>query len=231
MRILMKAGRVIVRTRAIASLASVLLLLTPAVTWAQSSSIAGVVRDTSGAVMPGVTVEASSPVLIEKVRTVVTDAQGLYRVVDLRPGTYTVTFTLPGFNTVRREGIDVPTDFTATVNVEMNVGALEETLTVTGQAPLVDVQSTQKSTVYSNEVLEGIPTSRMVFNLAMYVPAVVGGLNEVGPQQTFLTVHGSRRADVETAIDGMSTRRSQTSTFYMNEGSVQEISVQTDGST
>jgi hypothetical protein len=205
-------------------------MLLPAMALAQSA-VAGSVKDSSGGVLPGVTVEASSPVLIEKVRTAVTDGQGLYRIVDLRPGPYTVTFSLPGFATVRREGIDIPSDFTATVNAEMNVGSLEETLTVTGEAPLVDVQSTQRSTVYSNEVLEGLPTSRMVFNLAMYVPGVVGGLNEVGPQQTFLTVHGSRRADVETAIDGMSTRRSQTSTFYMNEGSVQEISVQTDGST
>src|SRR5687768_18456819 len=101
-----------------------------------TGTIAGVVRDTSGAVMPGVTVEASSPVLIERVRTAVTDGQGLYRIVDLRPGPYTVTFTLPGFSTFRRDAFDLPAQFTATVNVELAVGSVEETLTVSGEAPI-----------------------------------------------------------------------------------------------
>src|SRR3989475_11129417 len=118
------------------------LLLLPAAAWAQTSdsgTIAGVVKDTSGAVMPGVTVEAASPALIEKVRSVVTDAQGLYRIVDLRPGPYTVTFSLPGFSTFKREGLDLATGFTATINAEMKVGSLEETVTVSGEAPVVDV--------------------------------------------------------------------------------------------
>ena len=115
-------------------------MLVPSMAYAQAS-IAGVVRDTSGAVLPGVTVEAASPALIEKVRTVVTDGAGQYRIVELRPGTYTVTFTLPGFNTVKRDGIELPGTFIATVNAEMRVGALEETITVTGAAPVVDVQS------------------------------------------------------------------------------------------
>src|SRR5438876_575175 len=88
----------------------------------QAASIAGTVRDTTGAVMPGVTVEAASPVLIEKVRTAISDAQGQYKVVELRPGTYTVTFTLAGFNTVKRESVELTTGFTATVNAEMRVG-------------------------------------------------------------------------------------------------------------
>src|SRR5215813_13311491 len=86
------------------------VMLLPVVLWAQSSeggTIAGVVKDTSGAVMPGVTIEAASPALIEKVRSVVTDERGLYRIVDLRPGSYTVTFTLPGFTTFKREGIEL----------------------------------------------------------------------------------------------------------------------------
>src|SRR5438876_8684669 len=94
----------------------------PALVFAQGS-IAGAVKDTSGAVLPGVTVEAASPALIEKTRTVVTDGEGLYRIVDLRPGTYTVSFTLTGFSTVKHEGIDLPAGFTATVNSEMRVGA------------------------------------------------------------------------------------------------------------
>src|SRR5262245_37069815 len=106
------------------------VMLLPVALWAQSSeggTIAGVVRDTSGAVMPGVSVEAASPALIEKVRSAVTDEQGLYRIVNLRPGSYTITFILPGFNTFKREGIELTTSFTATINAEMTAGALEET--------------------------------------------------------------------------------------------------------
>ncbi|MBI3492819.1 MAG: carboxypeptidase regulatory-like domain-containing protein [Acidobacteria bacterium] len=105
------------------------------------SAIAGVVKDATGAVLPGVTVEASSPALIEQVKTVATDAAGLYRIIDLRPGAYVVTFTLPGFNVVKRDGIELPSDFTATVNAEMKIGAIEETVTVTGASPVVDIKS------------------------------------------------------------------------------------------
>src|SRR2546425_10215973 len=121
------------RRAGLATLALVLvfLALVPAVTFAQSG-IAGVVKDTSGGVLPGVTVEAASPALIEKVRTAVTDDQGRYNLVDLRPGAYTVTFTLTGFNTFKRDGIELTANFTASVNAEMKVGALEETITVSG---------------------------------------------------------------------------------------------------
>src|SRR6266849_1715240 len=107
------------------------LLLSAGASAQENSGISGVARDTSGGVMPGVTVEAASPALIEKVRTVVTDGEGRYTIVDLRPGAYTVTFTLEGFNTFKREGIELTTGFTATVNAEMRVGALSETVTVT----------------------------------------------------------------------------------------------------
>ena len=105
-----------------------ILLLTPAAAFAQAS-LTGVVRDTSGAIIPGVTVEAASPVLIEKVRSAITDEAGLYRIIDLRPGTYTLTFSLPGFTTVRREGLELAGSITLTVPAEMRVGSLEETLT------------------------------------------------------------------------------------------------------
>src|SRR4029078_6677048 len=104
------------------------------------SAIAGVVRDASGAVLPGVSVEAPSPVLIEGSRTVVTDAAGGYRIENLRPGEYVVTFSLTGFRTVRREGIVLPTSFTAQVNTELSLGQLEESIVVTGESPLVDVR-------------------------------------------------------------------------------------------
>src|ERR1041384_8175955 len=115
------------------------LALEPVTAHAQAT-ITGVVRDTSGAVLPGVTVEATSPVLIEKMRAAVTDGSGQYRIVDLRPGTYDVAFTLPGFNTLKRSGVELTGTFTATVNVELRLGSLEETVTVTGEAPVVDVQ-------------------------------------------------------------------------------------------
>src|SRR4029434_2166115 len=128
--------------RSAAVLAVVLLLSVPAISPAQDASsgtIAGVVRDEGGAVLPGVTVEAASPALIERTRTAVTDGEGRYRLVDLRPGTYTVTFTLGGVKTVRREGIELTTGFIATVNTDLGIGSIEETVTVTGAAPVVDV--------------------------------------------------------------------------------------------
>src|SRR5581483_2802565 len=124
-----------------------------------AGAIAGVVRDTSGAVMPGVTVEAASPALIEKVRSVVTDAEGQYKIIDLRPGTYSVTFTLPGFNTVKREGIELSAGFTATVNGDLKVGALEETITVTGQSPIVDTQNVTQQKVIQMQVIQSLPNT------------------------------------------------------------------------
>src|SRR5580765_2692449 len=108
--------------------------------WAASAQavIAGTVRDSSGAVLPGATVEAASPALIEKVRSAATDGTGQYRIENLRPGTYVVTFTLSGFSTVKREGIELTGSFTATVNAELKVGSVAETITVTGETPVVD---------------------------------------------------------------------------------------------
>ena len=134
-------------------------LAIPAAAYAQAS-ITGVVRDTSGAVLPGVTVEAASPALIEKVRSVVTDGTGQYRIENLRPGTYSVTFTLPGFATSKREGIELTGTFVASVNADMRVGALEETITVSGETPIVDVQSTTRQQVLSQELIASIPSGR-----------------------------------------------------------------------
>src|SRR5262249_42339861 len=130
-----------------------ILLLPTAVRAQQASGIAGEVRDTSGALLPGVTVEAASPVLIEKVRSVVTDGQGRYNIVELRPGTYVVTFTLAGFSTFRRDGIVLTAGFTAAVNADLQVGALTETVTVTGASPLVDTQNVRQQASVSDELL------------------------------------------------------------------------------
>src|SRR6202521_1749208 len=137
------------------------VLLVPGMVWAQSvasAAIAGVVKDATGAVLPGATAEAASPALIEKVRTVVTDDQGEYKIVDLRPGTYTVTFTLTGFSTVKREGLEVTTGFTATANAELRVGSLEETLTVSGASPVVDTQNVRTQNLLSRNTLDTLPT-------------------------------------------------------------------------
>src|SRR5262244_939120 len=135
------------------------LLFLSSVASAQSS-ITGLVRDSTGAILPGATVEAASPVLIEKVRSVVSDAEGRFTIVDLRPGTYTVTFTLTGFNTLKREGVELPSNFSLTLNADLRVGGLEESVVVTGASPIVDVQNTQRTQVVTRELLDSIPSAR-----------------------------------------------------------------------
>ena len=136
------------------------LVLVPTAAFAQAV-IAGTVKDPSGAVLPGVVVEAASPALIEKVRTAVTDGTGQYRVEDLRPGVYSVTFALQGFSTVRREGIELSGSFTATINADLKVGALAETITVTGETPVVDVQSARREVTLSNDAIKAIPSVQL----------------------------------------------------------------------
>ena len=187
----------------VATVTSLVVLPVTAFGQAAQSALAGVVKDTTGAVLPGVTVEASSPALIEKVRVVTTDSSGVYRIVDLRPGVYSIVFTLPGFNSVRMENFELRADFTATVNAELKIGELTETLTVTGEAPLVDVQSTTKSAVYNKEVIESLPNNRQIQSLAQTIPGVVGGQNIDGPASRSLSVHGSRIAETNSAIDGI----------------------------
>jgi hypothetical protein len=186
--------------------------LVPGIAFAQAT-IAGTVRDTSGAVLPGVTVEAASPALIEKVRSVTTDGGGQFQIIDLRPGSYTVTFSLAGFNTVRREGIELTGSFTAAVNIEMRVGALEETVTVTGEAPTVDTQSATRQAVISNELADAIPSGRQIQNLAVLIPSVTatggtGGRNQdvggvLGNVVATLSVHGSRGNDQRMMFNGL----------------------------
>src|SRR5262249_20592046 len=137
------------------------------------ASISGVVRDSSGAVLPGVTVEASSPDLIERVRSSVTDADGQYRIVDLRAGTYTLTFSLPGFTSVRREGVELAASFVATINAQLTVGAVQETVVVTGASPLVDTQSVSRQTTMNNELINNIPAARSYGGLMTLMPNTV----------------------------------------------------------
>jgi hypothetical protein len=217
-----------------------LCVLLPPLAWAQQASgIAGVVRDTSGGVLPGVTVEAASPALIEKTRVAISNDEGRYNIVDLRPGTYTVTFTIAGFNTFRREGINLTAGFTATVNAEMAVGALEETITVSGSAPLVDTQNVRQQRVVSTDLLATLPSGSMgLQNLVTLTPGVsgtpdVGGSSGLyrsnGPRAT--TFHG--KAGVKVTYDGLNILAplgTGGSTGYLpNPAFAEETSLETGG--
>src|SRR5258706_7414782 len=168
----------------------VLILLIPATVFAQAS-LTGVVRDSSGGVLPGVTVEAASPALIEKVRSAVTDSSGLYRIVDLRPGTYTLTFSLPGFSTVKREGLELAGSITVTIPAEMRVGSLQESITVTGATPVVDVQSARTQTVLNADVIAALPATRASGSLLNAIPGLTGDNNGLAgtPTMTFFSSH------------------------------------------
>ena len=216
-------------------LALVWIATLPSVALAQSA-IAGTVRDTSGAVLPGVTVEAASPVLIEKVRTVVSNDQGQYTIVDLRPGVYTVTFTLTGFNTYLRQGVELPTDFTATINGELRVGTLEETVTVTGESPVVDVSSTARVQVLSRDVLDAIPTGRSIFSMGQLITGVSLNVPDVGGsramQQTYMSTRGLTSANNIVQVDGMMINGLDGDGAvqqYVNNAMIQEMSYQTAG--
>jgi hypothetical protein len=205
--------------------------LVPATLWAQQASgIAGLVRDNSGAVMPGVTVEAASPALIEKSRTAVTDGQGRYSITDLVPGTYSITFTLTGFNTVRREGISLTSGFTASVNADLQVGSLEETITVTGASPLVDTTNVRRQTVATRELLETLPVSTK--NLQSLVTLTPGwaGLADVGGRYTSEVGAFHGKSGTKVSFDGMGMENSDgNSSYQLNAGVVAEMTAQTSG--
>src|SRR4029453_11449927 len=218
-------------------IAFALLTIVPAAAYAQAS-IAGVVKDTSGAVLPGVTVEAASPALIEKVRSVATDGSGQYRVENLRPGAYTVTFTLAGFSTVKREGIELRGTFTATVNADLTVGNVSETITVSGEAPVVDVQNTNAQRALTKDVLDSIPAGRSHLTQAVLVPGLTttqgaarGNLMDVGGtrnlQNTLVSIHGGRDGGTRVMIDGVRignmSGAGQWHNFVPDQGSTQEV--------
>ena len=213
------------------------LVLLPLTASAQSS-IVGVVRDESGGVLPGVNVEGASPVLIEKVRTGVTDEQGRYRLVDLRPGIYTVSFTLTGFSTVVREGIGLPANFTATVNADLKVGSLQESVTVSGAAPVVDVQQASKTQVLTRDIVDTLPTSRNIFSMGVIVPGIRLATPDVGGSQsmaqTGMQAHGVTERNVTQLLDGMMINSNETSgsdfapsLAYWDDALSQEVSVTT----
>jgi hypothetical protein len=211
MLILRRPGSVILVILAI-------VVLLPAAARAQSA-FSGVVRDSSAAVLPGVTVEVSSPVLIEKTRSVVTDGEGRYTVVDLRPGTYRLTFSLSGFSVLVRDAVELGGNTTVPINVELRVGALEESLTVSGQTPLVDVQNAQRTQVLDRDVIDALPTTRNMQSVGSIVPGVklsrpdVGGSQ--GMEQTYMRTHGADDRHTSMQVDGMTVNSS------MGDGNIQ----------
>jgi len=204
----MNSGTRVLRTISAAGLVLAALVLIPSSAFAQAS-IAGTVKDASGAVLPGVTVEASSPDLIEKVRSATTDGSGQYRIVDLRAGTYTVTFALPGFTTVKREGITLQGSFNAVVNADLRIGALEETVVVTGETPIVDTQNVRRQTVMDNDTINSIPAARSYGGLMTLMPNTVvqGGAAsnaQVAPQMVVFGGAGGRTNEGRLQVDGIS---------------------------
>jgi len=215
--------------------AFVFALLLPIVASAQAT-ISGVVKDASGAVLPGVTVEAASPALIEKVRTAVTDGTGQYAIENLRPGVYSVRFTLVGFSAVQRDEVQLSGSFTARINADMRVGGIEETIKVTGETPVVDVQSTQQERVLDREVLDALPNAGLRTALGVLIPSVdfrrqdVGGAG-VRAVTGNMVAHGARSEDAGTTLNGMSIASfgtgAATATIFMNPMGIQEMAIDT----
>jgi hypothetical protein len=192
-----------------AAFVAVIVVVFPLLASAQVlGTVAGSVKDASGAVLPGVTVEVTSPALIERTRTATTDSTGLYRIINLPPGNYEVTFSLPGFNTIKREQVQVQAGFTVTIDTDMKVGAVQETVTVTGESPVIDVQSAASTRSLSAEAFKELPTSGSWLQMASLVPAIRASVQDVGgvagdPTGAQVSAHGSRAEDGVSLVDGL----------------------------
>jgi hypothetical protein len=204
--------------------------------WAQAT-IAGQVTDASGAVLPGVTVEASSPALIERARTAVSDGAGRYRIEALRPGTYTVTFTLPGFATVVREELLVSGSAVIAADAEMRVGGVQETITVIAESPVVDVRSAQREIALDNETLRELPGVRSYSYLVNLAPGISSNVNNVqsGPVFAIFPIHGGRGVESRLTVDGLNVSNppggNQPPNFTADIGNAEEVTMVTAGST
>ena len=212
---------------------ALLVLLLPATALGQAT-LTGTVRDTSGAVLPGVTVEASSPALIERIRSATTDDTGQFRIVDLRPGTYSLSATLPGFVTVRREGIALSGSQTLTIPVEMRVGGLQETITVTGETPVVDVQSARREVVMDTSVIQTIPASRAAGALLNATPGLTVDGNGIAlsPTMTFFSANGGANNEGRMAVNGMTVgaaRSGGVSSYVYDAVGVDEVAIRVGG--
>ena len=207
------------------------VVLLPTIAFAQAQ-IVGAVRDESGGVLPGVTVEATSPAIIEKVRIAVTDDQGRYRIDGLRPGIYKLTFALTGFSTIVRENIDVPSEVAVTINADMKVGTLEETITVSGETPQIDVQQASRTQVITRDIIDTLPVSRNVMSIGVLSAGVRPGTPDVGgsrmTEQVSLRAHGLGGNDAEQLVEGMSIQSLEgPSQSYFDDMLQSEITIMT----
>src|SRR5215471_2944115 len=200
------------------------------------STITGGVKDESGAVLPGVTIEATSPALIERTRTVITDESGNYRIIDLRPGSYTLTFALPGFKTYKREAVELVTNFTVTINAVMAVGAVDQTISVATETPVVDLETNLKAQVLPRDTLDSVPTAHTIQSVGQLVLGVQLNSPDVGGsqamQQTYFTVHGAGVAQTSVLMDGMILNGLQGDgavQSYMNDAGAEQMVYQTGG--
>jgi Carboxypeptidase regulatory-like domain len=222
--------RSIIRTLVLAGVTVIL----PSAAWAQVA-LAGIVKDSSGAVLPGVTVEASSPVLIEKTRSATTDTTGQYRIESLVPGTYVVTFTLTGFSTLKREGVEVSGAGVITINADLKIGGLSETVTVTGATPIVDVQSTTRAVTLDNEMMRNLPAVRSYSYVLTTVPGLQSNITDVntGPVFAIFPVHGGRGVESRLTVEGLNISNppggNQPPNYTADIGNSSEVTVQTAG--
>jgi hypothetical protein len=201
------------------------------------SGIEGKVTDQSGAMLPGVTVTISSPALQAKQLTSVTDGEGRYRFTTLPNGAYRVTFELAGFQTVKHEDVRLEVGFVAAIDVKMAVGGVQETVTVTGQSPVVDVRTTAVSTSFSKDALETVPNSRSMWQILQMSPGLritsstpdVGG-SSVGSQQGYANYGGRGTSGNKPTLDGVDTRELEDSAgFYYDYGAFEEVQIKAMG--
>jgi hypothetical protein len=220
------------RRWAVQSIVGALALLVAPVAASAQSQFTGLVTDESGAALPGVTVEVSSPVLIEKVRNAVTDGTGRYTIVDLRPGTYKLTYTLTGFSTAVRDAVELPTSFVATINVELKVGSLEESITVSGQTPIVDVQQAARTVVLGRDLIDALPTTRSIQSVGQMIPGVRLSVPDVGGERILeppeMRAHGLNGQNQTLLVDGQNLVASDGGQLpYTNDQMEAEVSVRT----
>jgi hypothetical protein len=212
----------------------VCIAIVPSAAWAQVT-LAGTVKDASGAVLPGVSVEAASPVLIEKTRTATSDSSGQYRIESLQPGTYTVTFTLSGFATLKRDEVLLSGTGVIKIDGELKVGGVAETVTVTGETPVVDVQSTRREVTLDNETMRSLPSVRSYSYLLTTVPGLQTNNNNVntGPVFAIFPIHGGRGVESRLTVEGLNISNppggNQPPNFTADVGNAQEVTMTTSG--
>jgi hypothetical protein len=212
----------------------VIAAIVPSAAWAQAT-LAGTVKDASGGVLPGVTVEASSPALIEKSRSATTDSTGQYRIESLQPGSYTVTFTLGGFSTVKRENVALSGTGVIKIDADLKVGGVAETITVTGATPVVDVQSTKTAVTLDNETMRNMPSVRSYSYVLTAVPGIQSNITDVntGPVFAIFPVHGGRGVESRLTVEGMNISNppggNQPPNYTADIGNATEVTVQTAG--